>query len=61
VSGRTITLMAGDVRSIRVESRGATVALIIFDQDGERPLIEARLDLGDLDELIEALAENWFA
>jgi hypothetical protein len=61
MSGRTITLASGDVRAIRVENRGGTVALVIFDQAGEPPLIEARLDLGDLDELIEALAENWFA
>ena len=61
MSGRTIRLTSGDVAALRVENRGRTVALVIFDREGEPPLIEARLDLGDLDELIEALAENWFA
>lgn len=61
MNGRTIRLASGDVRAIRIENRGAIVALLVFDEDGERPLIEAHLDLGDLDELIEALAETWFA
>ncbi len=52
---RTIQLRGGDVRAIRLVLGRDHLRVLVFDDDGARPLIQARLDRAEIARLLAAL------
>ena len=52
---RTIKLLHGDVRALRIYRNRRTTRLVVYDDDRAVPLIQARLGESDLEALRKAL------
>jgi hypothetical protein len=55
---RTIKLLHGDVRALRIYRNRRTTRLVVYDEDRGAPLIQAQLGVPEREALRKALGER---